>query len=344
MKGDASQGLRKHVERITVVILAYKHLIGQTARTDARRAQGEREVGFRAGIHSPLQTLAIGAIRELEPTFAAGVAQFYLRDVFVPREVLSYGDLHSREGVIELKVGLGGLVACGILYFARAGHHKVDLVGDVRLDLEIEIRGAAICGGRESDAVGRGGLGIDRIEAGIALSPGPLKRSDQGTGSVGGGTVEPFGAAHRKAGRRAAIAQRTKAGVDGGFHAGPCTRLGQHGVDALGGSFDQAGVGQTLHFKATRGQVFTRKALCLLAGNDGSTRGGGTLRLGQSVFLRGAHIERDVYAAVTLLLLVTDIVVGTGTDGQTGDAGQHGGKASMKDGIGMFHCCYSLLE
>ena len=185
----------------------------------------------------------------------------------------------GREGVIELEVGLGSLVACGILYFARAGHHEVDLVGDVRLDLEIKIRGTAICGRREGDVVGRGGLGIDHIEAGIALSPGPLQRRDQGAGSVSGSTVEPFGAAHRKAGRRAAITQRTKAGVDGGFHAGPCTRLGQYGVDALGGSFDQAGVGQPLYFQATRGQVFTRKALCLLAGNNGSTRGGGTLRL-----------------------------------------------------------------
>ncbi|QUB46970.1 hypothetical protein J5A66_08410 [Prevotella sp. oral taxon 475] len=41
--------------------------------------------------------------------------------------------------------------------------------------------------------------------------------------------------------------------------------------------------------------------------------------------------------------MLTDIVVGTRADGQTGDAGQHGGKASMKNGIGMFHCYYSLL-
>ena len=253
--GDAGQALRYHIKGVVVACVTHQHRVGGFVHVDGRGREVESEVfplGQAAVIPATIRVL-VG--RQGVDTLAIGVLDFYLGDAFVPREVLAHGKLHGREGMAELKACVGGLVACGILHFARASRHQVDLIFDVLLYLEGHLGRAGMGAVGHGDAISCGGLGKNGIEAGVALRPGPLQRRDEAAGGVGGAVVEPFGLALGVALGVAAAGRRGEAGVDGRLDVGTCAGLGQHGGDALKGGLYDAGLGQAFDGVAARCEI-----------------------------------------------------------------------------------------
>ena len=113
--------------------------------------------------------------------FALCTNDFYLYNRFVPRQVLSHFEAHSRERMAEGEVGAWcrGTHRTNIgVHITRAGRHQILLIPHIGFYLEIYVGRACVACGRKFQLV-IVGLRVNRIEASVVLQPIPVGGSNK---------------------------------------------------------------------------------------------------------------------------------------------------------------------